>query len=119
MGCDKTSKTQRSWFIKYSPQTTQTALLPDPQALIRLSQHLVLSRPSSSIPFPGSPTHRDLDILTVPEDSPFLSSADRMGLRNLQADLSRICQRAKERQVKIVIDAEYRFVDIHMTYGSS
>lgn len=95
--------------------TAQTALLPDSQALVRLSQHLVLSRPSSSIPFPGSPTPQDLDVLASSEDSPFLSPADRTALRNLRADLSRICQRAKERKVKVVVDAEYRLVNSHFS----
>jgi proline dehydrogenase len=97
----------------------QTALLPDPQALVRLSQHLVFSRPSSPIPFPGSPTHQDLDILTTSEDSPFLSYSDRTVLRNLQADLFRICQRGKERRVKVVIDAEHRFVNSHIPHCAS
>jgi len=92
-------------------QTTQTALLPDSQTLVRLSQHLVRSRPPSSIPFPGSPTLQDLDILTSSDDSPTLSSTDRVALRNLRVDLFRIFQRAKERQVKVVVDAEHRFVN--------
>lgn len=92
-------------------QITQTALLPDPQALVRLSQHLIRSKPPSSIPFPGSPSLQDLDILTSSDDSSILSSADRIALRDLRVDLFRICQRAKERQVKVVVDAEYRFVN--------
>ena len=97
-------------LILSSSQTTQTALLPDSQALVRLSQHLVRSRPPCSIPFPGSPTPRDLDVLTTSEGSPILSPTDRIALRNLRTDLFRICQRAKERQVKVVVDAEHRFV---------
>lgn len=83
-----------------------TALLPDSRALIRFSQHLVRSRPYTSIPFPGSPAPGDLDILTSSEVSLFLSPADRTALLNLQADLFRICQRAKERKVKVTVDAE-------------
>jgi proline dehydrogenase len=81
--------------------------------LIRLSQHLVRSRLPSSIPFPGSPAPYELDILAASEDSPFLSSADRTDLLNLRADLFRICQRARERRVKVIVDAEYRLVDSH------
>lgn len=110
MGCDKIGETLSCRVIRCSPQIIQTALLPDSQALLRLSQHLVRSRPPSSLPFPGSPTPQDLDILASSEDLRILSSTDQMALRNLQVDLLRICQRAKERQVKVVVDAEYRFV---------
>ena len=119
MGSNKIGETQWLRLLQCLHPITQTALLPDPQALVRLSQHLVLSRPSSPIPFPGSPTPQDLDILTISEDSPFLSSADRTVLRNLQSDLFRICQRGKERRVKVVIDAEYRFVNSHNFCRSS
>jgi proline dehydrogenase len=109
MGCDKIGETVNdARFIPCSPQTTQTALLPDSQALVRLSQHLVRSRPSSSIPFPGSPALQDLDILIASEGSSTLSSADRTALRSLKADLFRICERAKGRRVKVVVDAEQR-----------
>jgi len=80
---------------------------------------LIRTRPPSSIPFPGTPTLEDLDILAASEDSPTLSSTDRIALRNLWADLSMICQRAKERQVKVVIDAEYRFVNPNTPHCSN
>jgi hypothetical protein len=119
MGCDKISETLNgARLIPCSPQTTQTALLPDSQALVRLSQYLIRSRPSSSIPFPGSPTLQDLDILIASEGSLTLSSTDRTALRSLKADLFRICERAKERRVKVVVDAEYRCVNSNESHGS-
>ena len=111
MGGNKIGETERTLLAQYSPQIVQSALLPDSQAFARLSQQLVQSRSTSSIPFPGCPTARDLDILTAPDKSPFLSSADRAALLNLRADLFRVCKRAKERQVKVLIDAEYRFAN--------
>lgn len=110
MGCDKISEILSCRVIQCSPQIIKTALVPDSQVLLRLSQHLVRSRPPSSLPFPGSPTPQDLDFLASSEDLRTLSSTDQIVLRNLRADLFRICQRAKERQVKVVVDAEYRSV---------
>lgn len=118
MGGNKTGEAECLRLTKYSPRTTQTALLPDSQALVRLSQHLVHARPPSSIPFPGSTAPQDLNILTESEGSPFLSSADRTALLNLQTDLFRICQRAKERRVKVVVDAEQRFANSYAPCGS-
>ncbi|KAJ7129960.1 FAD-linked oxidoreductase-like protein [Mycena filopes] len=88
-----------------------TALLPDASALIRLSSHIIATRPPISPPpvvFPGAPTPSDLDILytpTPPTDA--LSPADLTMLRALHADLTRICARAEARGVRIIIDAEY------------
>ncbi|OCB90786.1 FAD-linked oxidoreductase [Sanghuangporus baumii] len=90
-----------------------SALLPDAQALINFSKHLVNTRPRPArlVCFPGSPRPSDFDVLNVdpislPEKSP-LEKQDLEDLRELRKDLFRICQRAKERGVKIIIDAEY------------
>jgi proline dehydrogenase len=96
---------------------TQTALLPNTNALIKLSSHILASRPPSSshIAFPGYPHRTDLDVLYRPvRGSSTLSPEDIMSLRDLHADLIRICTRAKERGVKVVVDAEYRFVLNHI-----
>ncbi|KAJ7148903.1 hypothetical protein C8R46DRAFT_1311053 [Mycena filopes] len=88
-----------------------TALLPDASALIRLSSHIISTRPPTSAPpvvFPGHPTHSDLDILYAsksPNDS--VSDADATMLRELHADLERICIRAQARGVRVIIDVEY------------
>ena len=40
----------------------------------------------------------------------YLSVKDIQELRELKEDLSRVCQCAQERGVKLIIDAEHRFV---------
>ncbi|KAJ7155870.1 FAD-linked oxidoreductase [Mycena filopes] len=88
-----------------------TALLPDASALIRLSSHIISTRPPTSAPqvvFPGNPTPSDLDILYAPKSSKgSLSDADLTMLRELHADLERICIRGQARGVRVIIDAEY------------
>ncbi|KAL5534787.1 hypothetical protein ACEPAG_1251 [Sanghuangporus baumii] len=104
----ESSSGRRTWVaVKLS------ALLPDAQALINFSKHLVNTRPPPArlVRFPGSPRPSDFDVLNVepinlPETSP-LKKQDLEDLRELREDLFRICQRAKERGVKIIIDAEY------------
>lgn len=89
--------------------------MPDARALVRFSSHLVKSRQPflSSISFPGCPQPSDLDVLytrdplTLPPLCP-LTNEDLTSLKELKADLFRICQRAKERGVKVIVDAEYR-----------
>jgi proline dehydrogenase len=70
--------------------------------------------PKYSVPFPGSPRPTDFDVLDVDpvklsETCP-LTSEDVAALKELKEDLFRVCQRAKERGVKILIDAEHRYV---------
>ncbi|KAL4071186.1 FAD-linked oxidoreductase-like protein [Scleroderma yunnanense] len=89
-----------------------TALLPRADALRNLSVHLVRTRPTLSdpVPFPGTPDSTDLSILHCwtpsREESP-LTEEDIRDLRGLYGDLKRICTRAKERRVRVMIDAEY------------
>ncbi|KAJ6474464.1 FAD-linked oxidoreductase [Mycena vitilis] len=88
-----------------------TALLPDANALIRLSSHIISTRPPASSPpvvFPGIPTPSDLDVLYQPK-TPHgdLSATDLAMLRELHADLEVICARAQARGVRIIVDAEY------------
>ncbi|KAF8337661.1 FAD-linked oxidoreductase [Amanita rubescens] len=84
-----------------------SALLPDAHALIKLSAHILKARSSQAVPFPGSPTASDLAILHAPSQGVNLTQKDIESLRELHADLESICSRAKERDVKVVIDAEY------------
>ncbi|KAK0442123.1 FAD-linked oxidoreductase [Armillaria borealis] len=81
----------------------------DANALLHYSTALLASRPKSSVPFPGCPHASDLDILYAPIGSikSDLTEGDIKSLRELHGDLNRICKRAKERGVKIIIDAEY------------
>ncbi|EPQ61156.1 FAD-linked oxidoreductase, partial [Gloeophyllum trabeum ATCC 11539] len=87
-----------------------TALLPHAQSLIKFSSHLIKTRPPTpDIPFPGIPHASDLSVLydsTPPPSSP-LTEADIVELRELHQDLVRICTRAKEMGVRIILDAEY------------
>lgn len=63
---------------------------------------------SPPVPFPGCPHPADLDVLDASvSNADMLSPADITSLRQLHSDLVRICTRAQERGVKIIIDAEY------------
>ncbi|KAH7922394.1 FAD-linked oxidoreductase [Leucogyrophana mollusca] len=90
-----------------------TALLPHAQSLINLSLHLTRTRPAPASPvaFPGTPQSSDLAILHQPSptrDTPsILTSDDIAALKDLNDDLVKICTRAQERGVKIIIDAEH------------
>ncbi|KAF7367645.1 Proline dehydrogenase [Mycena sanguinolenta] len=87
-----------------------TALVPDASALIRLSSHILSTRPPTSSPqvvFPGNPTSSDLDILDAQAPKSDLSASDLAILRDLRADMERICTRAEARGIRIIIDAEY------------
>ncbi|KAI0791689.1 FAD-linked oxidoreductase-like protein [Abortiporus biennis] len=96
-------KGRRTWVA--------TALLPDAQSLLNLSKHIVQTRPPppSPIEFPGNPHSTDLNVLYSPHSYPGnpLSEQDIIDLKDLHEDLSKICTRAQERGVKIIIDAEY------------
>ncbi|TFK38690.1 FAD-linked oxidoreductase-like protein [Crucibulum laeve] len=86
-----------------------TALIPNAHSLIKLSSHIIKTRPPSetSVPFPGCPQSTDLDVLYSPDSAPELDKGDIDSLLDLHADLVKICIRAQERGVKIIIDAEY------------
>ncbi|KAI0791690.1 FAD-linked oxidoreductase-like protein [Abortiporus biennis] len=97
------SKGRRTWVA--------TAMLPDAQSLLNLSKHIVQTRPPppSPIAFPGNPHATDLNVLYSPlsyPDNP-LSEQDIVDLKDLHEDLFRICTRAQERGVKVIIDAEH------------
>ncbi|KAH0838757.1 FAD-linked oxidoreductase-like protein [Lanmaoa asiatica] len=87
-----------------------TALLPNVDALRNLSLHLTRTRPASSppVPYPGTPESSDLAVLLTrtPEGSP-LTTQDVEDLKELYHDLNRICTRAKDRSIRIILDAEH------------
>ncbi|KAL4244149.1 Proline dehydrogenase [Abortiporus biennis] len=100
------SKGRRTWVA-----VKLTAMLPDAQSLLDLSKHIVQTRPPppSPIAFPGNPHATDLNVLYSPlsyPDNP-LSEQDIVDLKDLHEDLFRICTRAQERGVKVIIDAEH------------
>ena len=90
-------------------------------SLTKLSSHITDTRPRlPAIPFPGLPHHTDLDVLDTHKKNMASSipSTDIHDLLNLKDDLIRICTRAQERGVKVIIDAEYRCPDVDLhSYG--
>ena len=86
-------------------------MVPDAEALRRLSQYLVDTRPRITPPvaFPGCPLPSDLDVLRIPRGPSPLSENDVAVLRELREDLTAICERAQSRGVRIIFDAEYRY----------
>ncbi|KAJ7599308.1 FAD-linked oxidoreductase-like protein [Mycena floridula] len=91
-------KGRRTWVA-----VNMTALVPNADALIKLSFHITSSRSLSSI---GCPKPNDLDILHS-GSSVVLGAQDIESLRDLHSDLIRICTRAQQRNIRIIIDAEY------------
>ncbi|KAK7034780.1 hypothetical protein VNI00_012187 [Paramarasmius palmivorus] len=88
---------RRTWVA-----VKMTALLPDAHTLL-------IHEPRYPVPFPGCPRASDLEVLydkrqRIPEP---LTNEDIEDLRELHSDLRRICTRASERGVKIILDAEY------------
>ncbi|KAF4566625.1 hypothetical protein EYR36_012057 [Pleurotus pulmonarius] len=114
------TKGRKTWVA-----VKMTALLPDAQSLINFSSYIIANRSAPPIPvaFPGYPELSDLDVLydttsndakiTATDSLPANSTAqtltdeDIASLRDLHSDLIRICQRAQERGVRVIIDAEY------------
>ena len=108
-------KGRRTWVA-----IKMTALLPDPHALLALSSSIVESQKDlrtpgkyAAIPFPGSPRIEDLDAILKPPSTGHLTTltpAQISGIRELYDNLVRICTRAQAKGIKIIIDAEYRYV---------
>lgn len=98
------SSGRRTWVaIKLS------ALLPNPNTLLHLSAHLSSLRATDSVQFPGCPRSDDLAVIKsndLPSSSP-LTAQDLADLGELLVDLNRICSRARERNVRLIVDAEY------------
>ncbi len=88
--------------------------MPNAQTLINLSNHILQSRilKPDSVPFPGCPRSTDLDIIFDSGTSPLtpLTKKDTMELRELYDDLYQVCDHARQRGVKVIIDAEWRCV---------
>ncbi|KAH8988213.1 FAD-linked oxidoreductase [Lactarius akahatsu] len=98
------SSGRRTWVaIKLS------ALLPNPNTLLHLSAHLSSFHATDPVLFPGCPRADDLAVLKsndLPSSSP-LTAQDLADLGELLVDLNRICSRARERNVRLIVDAEY------------
>ena len=115
-----TATSRRTWVAM-----KMTALLPDSHALIAWSSHIAASRkslpPSSieaTVPFPGTARIEDMDIIlrspspnsssSLSASHPPLTPTQIHHIRELYTDLVRICAHAKEKGVKVIVDAEYR-----------
>ena len=103
-------KGKRTWVA-----VKMTAMLSDAGALRALSSFIVESRKdhdrtSAAIPFPGSPRIEDLDVILKTPSNGHLTPAQVSGVRELYDNLVRICTHARKRGIKIVVDAEYRYV---------
>ncbi|KAH9891216.1 FAD-linked oxidoreductase [Cubamyces lactineus] len=87
-----------------------SAMVPNAEALRRLSKYLVDTRPPTTprIAFPGCPRASDLDILSARTTAGSLTEADIAALRELREDLHTICERARARGIRITVDAEHR-----------
>jgi len=88
--------------------------VPNAQTLINFSNYITQSRSLKPglVPFPGCPRSTDLDIIFDPGASSLalLSKEDVMDLRELCGELDLVCEHARRRGVKIIIDAESRCV---------
>ncbi|KDQ17664.1 hypothetical protein BOTBODRAFT_29830 [Botryobasidium botryosum FD-172 SS1] len=88
-----------------------TALLPSAESLKRFSTYLLETRPPLSAPvaYPGVPHSTDLAILTdsTRAKSSLLTAEDITTLKDLYEDLRQIAIKAKQRGVKLIIDAEH------------
>jgi proline dehydrogenase len=108
-------KWRRTWVA-----IKMTALVPDARAILTLSLSIVESRKDLRTPakyavvsFPGSPRIENVDVTLKPSstDRPTaLTHAEISSVWELYDNLVNICTRAQERGIKIVIDAEYRYV---------
>ncbi|CDO71746.1 hypothetical protein BN946_scf184920.g30 [Trametes cinnabarina] len=100
---------RRTWVaIKLS------AMVPDAEILRKFSKYLVDTRPGTRHPvaFPGCPLPSDLDVLSARQvTGDLLTSIDLEALRELREDLVSICNRAKERGVRLIFDAEYSWYE--------
>lgn len=90
-------------------------MVPDAEALRRLSKHLVDTRAPTTprVAFPGCPRASDLNVLSARAPAAgSLSEADVAALCELREDLAAICERARARGIRITVDAEHRYVAV-------
>ncbi|KIO01789.1 hypothetical protein M404DRAFT_1002905 [Pisolithus tinctorius Marx 270] len=86
--------------------------------------HLVHTRPGLSdvVLFPGTPDSSDLafrDMQTCRHSGSPLMEKDVGDLQEPYDDLRRICLRAKERRIKLVIDVEYTRLPGSLSNGTN
>lgn len=95
--------------------------MPNAQTLINFSDYITQLRSlkPDSVPFPGCPRSTDLDIIFDPSASSpaLLTEEDITDLRELYGELDLVCEHARRRGVKIIIDAESRCVCCDLPYS--
>lgn len=87
-----------------------TALVPDAGSIERLSTYLCQTQTLSlarSIPFPHSPTSKDLAVLSAHSSPTPLTLEDVEAIKELYGDLQSICIKARGQGVTLVFDAEH------------
>jgi proline dehydrogenase len=121
MGCYQAGKLFDVIIITHMIKTchlaTQSALLPNPTTLLHLSTHISSHHATDPVLFPGCPRADDLSVLRsddLPSSSP-VTAQDLADLRELLVDLNRICSRARERDVRLIVDAEYSWYQASST----
>ena len=86
-----------------------STLLPDPNSLWVLSDWIVRQHtdtdPQPQIPFPGAPAAQDLQHFFQSNDDHNITQHFQ-SLQNLHAHLRKICTRARDRGIRLTIDAE-------------
>ncbi|CAE6459463.1 unnamed protein product, partial [Rhizoctonia solani] len=87
-----------------------SALVPSAESLKRMSKFLVKSRPTDDVPFPGTPGSFDMVVFRGAKEPLIkggLTDEDIESLRTLYEDLRTVCNRAKERGIRLIFDAEH------------
>jgi proline dehydrogenase len=122
MGCYQAGEALRCYYHNPHDQdvilVTQSALVPNPTTLLHLSTHISSLHATDPVLFPGCPRADDLAVLRsddLPSSSP-VTAQDLADLRELLVDLNRICNRARERNVRLIVDAEYSWYQASSTY---
>ncbi|KAF8603115.1 FAD-linked oxidoreductase [Ceratobasidium sp. AG-I] len=87
-----------------------SALVPSADSLKRMSTFLLQSRPKDDVPYPGTPSSFDMVIFRGSKEGLLkggLTEDDVTDLRTLYEDLRGVCNRARERGVRLIFDAEH------------
>ncbi|CAE6426615.1 unnamed protein product [Rhizoctonia solani] len=87
-----------------------SALVPSADSLKRMSKFLLKSRPADDVPFPGTPGSFDMVVFRGAKEPLIkagLTEEDIESLRVLYEDLRTVCNRAKERGIRLIFDAEH------------
>lgn len=100
------------------PDAMQSALIPSAEPLRTLSTYLETTRPAIAVPYPGHARPSDLAVLDS-RGRPGMDTSDIKVLRELRDDLVRICTHAQRRGVRVIIDAEYTWWQVRLSFRSS